>query len=234
MLTQLLDLDQSVFLFFNGLHSPFWDRAMFMFSGRFIWVPMYAAFLIAFFKGFNWSIALVWTIAVVLTITLADQICATYIRPYFMRLRPSNLENPMSELVHIVSNYRGGRYGFPSCHAANSFGLATIMALIWRGTRLKWFIFLWAFVNSYSRIYLGVHYPGDLIVGGIIGSLIAIVVWCVFRLIVRQLVHGEMKRARPKQYFLTVNGRTIAYRSIDGSVVIGLAIIIAIMLLALD
>lgn len=234
MLDFLLNLDQNIFLFFNSFHSSFWDRAMFMFSGRFIWVPMYVAFFIAFFKAFSWRIAITWILAIGLTILLADQLCATFIRPYFERMRPSNLENPLSEFVHIVQNYRGGRYGFPSCHAANSFALATIMACIWRGTRLKWFIFLWAFVNSYSRLYLGVHYPGDLLVGGIIGSFVALSVFFAARLVVREIVHHDMVKARPRQYYLTVNDYVIPYRSIDGSVLIGIITVIVIMLVAVD
>ncbi len=234
MIEYLLDLDQTVFLFFNSFNSSFWDRAMFMFSGRFIWVPMYVAFFIAFFKGFSWRIALTWVVAVGLTILLADQICATFIRPFFERLRPSNPANPVSELVHIVRDYRGGRYGFPSCHAANSFGLATIMALIWRGTRLRWFIFLWAFVNSYSRIYLGVHYPGDLLVGGIIGSLIATIVYAGARQVVKREVNRDMLKARPRCYYLHVNDYTFTYRSIDGGVIIGLVTVIVILLAAID
>ena len=90
----------------------------------------------------------------------------------FERLRPSNLSNPLSELTHIVNGYRGGSYGFPSCHAANSFALAVFAATMLRQRSFTIFILLWAVINCYSRVYLGVHYPGDLLVGAIIGSLI--------------------------------------------------------------
>lgn len=85
-------------------------------------------------------------------------------------LRPSNPENPLSEMVHIVGGYRGGSYGFPSCHAANSFALASFLILLFANRKLSLFIFVWAVLNSYSRVYLGVHYPGDLLVGAIIGT----------------------------------------------------------------
>ncbi|MCM1297840.1 MAG: phosphatase PAP2 family protein [Muribaculaceae bacterium] len=234
MLDFLLNLDQSIFLFFNGIHSDFWDRAMFMFSGRFIWVPMYIAFYIAFFKGFQWKVAVVWILAIGLTILIADQLCATVIRPFFERMRPSNPENPLSEFAHVVKDYRGGRYGFPSCHAANSFALATIMALIWRGTRLKWFIFIWAFINSYSRLYLGVHYPGDLFVGGIIGSLVAVIMFIIGRAVVWSIMKGDMVKARPQRYVLRINDYVFNYRSIDGSVAIGITTVIVILLIAVD
>ena len=96
--------------------------------------------------------------------------CATLIRPEVCRLRPSNPENPLSEMVHIVGGYRGGSYGFPSCHAANSFALASFLTLLFANRKLSLFIFAWAVLNSYSRVYLGVHYPGDLLVGAIIGT----------------------------------------------------------------
>lgn len=83
---------------------------------------------------------------------------------------PSNPANPLSEMVHIVGGYRGGSYGFPSCHAANSFALASFLTLLFANRKLSLFIFAWAVLNSYSRVYLGVHYPGDLLVGAIIGT----------------------------------------------------------------
>lgn len=85
-------------------------------------------------------------------------------------VRPSNPANPLSEMVHIVGGYRGGSYGFPSCHAANSFALASFLILLFANRKLSLFIFAWAVLNSYSRVYLGVHYPGDLLVGAIIGT----------------------------------------------------------------
>lgn len=101
---------------------------------------------------------------------LADQVCSSLIRPVVARLRPANLENPIVDMVYIVNGYRGGSYGFPSCHAANSFGLALYVVFTFRKRWLSLFIIAWAVLNCYTRIYLGVHYPGDLLVGGIIGG----------------------------------------------------------------
>lgn len=155
------------------MHNAFFDTFMSMFSGRYIWIAMYAALLYVLIRKFNGRQVLALAVGIALTITLADQICASLIRPIFERLRPSNLQNPLSEFTHIVNNYRGGAYGFPSCHAANSFALATFMALVLRKRSFTAFIFLWAVLNSYSRIYLGVHYPGDLLAGAAVGSLAA-------------------------------------------------------------
>ena len=79
-------------------------------------------------------------------------------------------ENPIVDLAHIVNGYRGGSYGFPSCHAANSFGLAMYVVFLFRKRWLSVFIITWAVLNCYTRIYLGVHYPGDLIVGHLVGK----------------------------------------------------------------
>lgn len=138
MIDWLNTIDTQVFLALNGLHAPYFDAFMKLFTGKWIWVSMYAAVLFAVVRNY--------------------------------RLRPSNPENPLSEMVHIVGGYRGGSYGFPSCHAANSFALASFLTLLFANRKLSLFIFAWAVLNSYSRVYLGVHYPGDLLVGAIIGT----------------------------------------------------------------
>ena len=170
MIDWLNTIDSQVFLALNGLHAPYFDAFMKLFTGKWIWVPMYAAVLFAVVRNYRWRQTLAVLVCVALAITIADQVCATLIRPEVCRLRPSNPENPLSEMVHIVGGYRGGSYGFPSCHAANSFALASFLTLLFANRKLSLFIFAWAVLNSYSRVYLGVHYPGDLLVGAIIGT----------------------------------------------------------------
>ncbi len=172
MLDFLNDIDTQILLFLNNMHLPFFDHFMMAFTGRFIWVPMYATILYILFKRFGYKVAICYTIAIPLVIICADQLCATIIRPWVERLRPANINNPISNLVHIVDNYRGGKYGFPSCHAANSFALATFLSLLFAKRRFTIFIIVWAFFNSYSRLYLGVHYPGDLIIGAMVGFVV--------------------------------------------------------------
>lgn len=170
----LSDIDARLLLIVNGAHSPFFDAVMWCISGRWIWLPFYAVLAYLLFRRMSWKRASICLVTIGLIILAADQTCATLIRPEIGRLRPANLNNPLSSFVHVVNGYRGGRYGFPSCHAANTFALAVFMSLV---IRHKWFtvmMFSWAFVVSYSRMYLGVHYFGDLFCGATIGSLFAV------------------------------------------------------------
>lgn len=170
----LSDIDARLLLIVNGAHSPFFDSVMWCISGRWIWVPFYAVLAYLLFRRMSWKRASLCLVTIGLIILAADQTCATLIRPEIGRLRPANLNNPLSSFVHVVNGYRGGRYGLPSCHAANTFALAVFMSLV---IRHKWFtvmMFSWAFVVSYSRMYLGVHYFGDLFCGATIGSLFAV------------------------------------------------------------
>ena len=170
----LSDIDARPLLIVNGAHSPFFDSVMWCISGRWIWVPFYAVLAYLLFRRMSWKRASICLVTIGLIILAADQTCATLIRPEIGRLRPANLNNPLSSFVHVVNGYRGGRYGFPSCHAANTFALAVFMSLV---IRHKWFtvmMFSWAFIVSYSRMYLGVHYFGDLFCGATIGSLFAV------------------------------------------------------------
>lgn len=170
----LSDIDARLLLIVNGAHSPFFDSVMWCISGRWIWVPFYAVLAYLLFRRMSWKRASICLVTIGLIILAADQTCATLIRPEIGRLRPANLNNSLSSFVHVVNGYRGGRYGFPSCHAANTFALAVFMSLV---IRHKWFtvmMFSWAFIVSYSRMYLGVHYFGDLFCGATIGSLFAV------------------------------------------------------------
>lgn len=242
MIEFLTNIDTNIFLLFNGVHCEFFDSFMKLFSGRFIWVPMYAALFYILLKMFTPRQAIIMLVTVGLVITLSDQICATLIRPYVQRLRPSNLENPLSVFVHIVDGHRGGSYGFPSCHAANSFALAVFMSLVLRSRRFVNAIMAWAIVNSYSRIYLGVHYPGDLLVGAAIGSMIA---WgcyrtmCIFAFNKRR--PSPMRDSQSAVIFVAPAGplspvlrlSTINFRYTDISATVGAATVMFIIFMSL-
>lgn len=176
----LAEWDADLLLAINGCHAPWADHFMYAFSGKLVWVPMYASLLYLIFRNLHWRWALGCVVAIALTITFADQMGASVIRPWVARLRPANVDNPLSEFVHIVNGYRGGRYGFPSCHAANTFGLACFIAFVFRHRLLVWFMMAWAVLTCYSRAYLGVHYPGDLLAGALLGLLGAALCYGLF------------------------------------------------------
>jgi undecaprenyl-diphosphatase len=171
----LIELDESLFFFLNGLHADWLDPIMFFISKTTPWIPLFAVMVYLLFKQFGWN-ALWWLLAIAVAITLADQITSGFMKPFFERFRPSR--NPAFEegAVHIVNDYRGGRFGFASSHAANSFATATILYLILRNHyTFIGLIFLYAVLVSYSRIYLGVHYPGDIVTGAAIGAACALI-----------------------------------------------------------
>ena len=196
MLDTLQQLDSDLFLALNHATCEWLDNFMWYFSGKWVWAFLYAAILWSFFYRYGWKRALGLVLLMALIITVTDQLSGHWVRYAVARLRPSNLENPLSPMVHIVNGYRGGPYSFPSSHAANAFALATFLSLLMRNRTVTLSIFLWAIVTAYSRIVLGVHYPGDLMVGAVAGSAVAAAAYYSARAIYRRYPHDEVRQLR--------------------------------------
>lgn len=140
ILTPLTELDTDALLAVNGWKHVWADQFMYAYSGKWVWVPFYASILYVLFKNYHWKYVIGCLFAIGLTIAFADQVGASVIRPLVERLRPSNPANPISHMVEVVNGYRGGRYGFPSCHAANTAGLAFFLLFLWKNRFIGIFI----------------------------------------------------------------------------------------------
>ena len=199
MLEQLIEWDKAVFLFLNNTHTPFLDHFMCIYTGRLTWVPLILSLLFVLFRK-NWKEAVLVVVALALTITLCDQFASSLCKPYFARFRPAQ-DPEFSPFVQIVNGYRGGRYGFISSHAANSFGAVVLLALIFRNRLFTITAVVWAIVNCYSRIYLGVHYPGDILAGTVAGIVIAVIVYAIGVKIRHRLWVKHILRQRQSPYY---------------------------------
>ena len=188
MLEQLKSIDTGLFLALNSAHSPFFDIIMFWASERWIWIPLYIFFAWLLYKHYGkraWILILMAGLAV----TISDLTVVHLFKNVLLRLRPCH-EPSLAGIVHLVNDHCGGKYGFVSSHAANSFALATFLSLL-LGKKIRYFtllIILWAVLLSYSRIYLGVHYPGDVIAGAIWGAGIGAAVFSVFSMLFRRTI----------------------------------------------
>ena len=210
VLEYLNELDGQLLLLINNHNSAFTDNFFYSYSGKWVWVALYAA-LIAYCI-IRWRSKGLWVVlALIVSVVLADQISSHLIKPLVCRLRPTH-DLSLSQYVHLVNGYRGGLYGFVSSHAANSFAIALLIHLIAREKTVSATMFIWACINVYSRMYLGVHYPGDIICGTIIGLLVAVATYLPIRSRIVQLADYKpnlntlLKLIVPCSFVLTLIG----------------------------
>ena len=183
---QLIEADKELLLTLNGSSSLFWDGFMWTVSGTKIWIPVGAMLLYIIFKNTKFTQGLLILVMLVLTVTLADQFSSGLCKPLFMRFRPAQ-DPEIMYMVNVVNGYRGGAYGFISSHAANTFAVATFVALLIRNCWMTVIMYIWALIPSFSRIYLGVHYPGDILFGMLWGVLVGFSTYTVCAYILRKM-----------------------------------------------
>ena len=148
---------------------------MWMFSSTWVWAPVYITLLFILIKEKQKESILI-IASLILIVILCDQTTSSIMKPLFGRLRPSHDPSIMNSLTY-VDLYKGGRLGFPSSHAANMFGVATFIALLFKKRAITITMLIWAISTGYSRIYLGVHFPGDVLVGSFIGALFGYLIY---------------------------------------------------------
>ena len=187
-------MDTEVLLAINGWHAPWADTVMWIISAKTTWIPLYLlliGLLVWRYRkpaptSVKWlhkvPVCVVMIVAIVAAVGLADFIASGILKQWVARPRPSRVAE-LEGVLHLVNGYKSGRYGFVSSHAANTMACALLFSLIWRNRTATIGLMLWVAANCYSRMYLGVHYPLDILGGLMVGTVVAIVAcWVLKRL----------------------------------------------------
>ena len=184
MLEQLLHIDTEILLAINGWHAPWADTLMWIISAKATWIPLYLLLIgllvwryrkpvMTSVKWLQKVPACVVMIAMIgLAVGAADFIASGILKELVARPRPTRVPE-LEGMLHLVNGYRSGRYGFVSSHAANTMVCALLFSMIWRNKIATVGLMLWVAANCYSRMYLGVHYPLDILGGLMVGCLVA-------------------------------------------------------------
>lgn len=167
---EIIQEDKNLFLYLNNLGDTPFDQFWMMISATWIWVPLYVILCHLLYKNFKLKSLLYILLFIAIGVTVSDQVSGIF-KYGVARLRPCH-DPSLQNVMRIVKC--GGQYGFYSAHASNTFFLASYLSFLLKD-KLKWFpyaIFVWAAVVAYSRIYLGVHFPVDILVGAFVGTLL--------------------------------------------------------------
>lgn len=191
LIQQLNFYDTQLLLFLNGLHNSFFDGFMYTFTQTYVWIPFYLSVIYVILKSQKkegiWII-----LSLILCIVIADQVSSGFIKNAVQRLRPSH-EPALEGLIHSVNAYVGGRFGFTSSHAANTFSFALLSALYFRNRNFSIAVISWSLLNCYTRLYLGVHYPLDIIGGLMVGFLTVLVCYTLMSKLKPALIEKDLE-----------------------------------------
>ena len=188
MLERLIHIDTEILLAINGWHAPWADTLMWIISAKETWIPLYLLLIGLLVWRYRqpattrvkWMqkvpACVLMIIVIGLAVGAADFIASGILKDWVARPRPSRVPE-LEGVLHLVNGYKSGRYGFVSSHAANTMACGLLFSLIWRKKITTCGLMLWVAANCYSRMYLGVHYPLDILGGLIVGALVA---WAAF------------------------------------------------------
>lgn len=191
------NLDHELFLFLNGLHVGWLDPVMTFISSEMGWIPFYVILLYLVFKKLGWKGLLFVVIGVVVLITCSDQLSSHVFKPVFHRFRPCH-DPLIQDLVHLPNGHCGGQYGFISSHACNTFALASFITLIMKRfyKKIGLLMFIWAALVSYSRIYMGVHFPGDVLCGAAVGMILGFGIGHLLLIVMKKIQDKSARNQR--------------------------------------
>jgi len=183
ILDSIIKLDKELFLFLNGINNSVFDFLMFHISEKITWVPLYIFVAVLIYRKFKLKNGLLILLMFGLLISLTDQTSVHLFKNTIQRFRPC-FNNEILHQVHFIE-IPGSKFGFVSSHAANAFGFAVLSLLVLKNKTYTISILIWAIVVSYSRIYLGVHYPGDILGGAFLGTFLTIPVYIILNKFVK-------------------------------------------------
>ena len=192
MFDHLLELDRSLTLALNGSDSIILDEFMWLVTSTIVWIPMGLFLLYYVYRKMGIKTMLILLGGILLCVFFADLLSSGICKPLVARLRPSK-EPTLYGIIDLVDNYQGGWYGFFSSHAANTMSIAVFLSLLIKRSSIVVLLVTWSLINSWSRLYLGVHYVGDVLVGLIWGVIVGWLVWLVMRKYLGRLIHIDSR-----------------------------------------
>lgn len=171
--TWLHELDTKLLLAINGAHDPLLDFVFFWASNKWIWIPFYIWILYILYR--NYGKKVIYFLPVIAGMAAASDQLSTLLKNTTLRFRPCH-EPMLKDVIHLVNDACGGKYGFVSSHASNTMALAVFICLVlpsgYKYLRLELIAFV--LINAYSRMYLGAHYPLDILCGWVLGFILAL------------------------------------------------------------
>ena len=174
-----MDYDTLLTLFFNGSENVYLDGFVMLATKAWIWIGLYIAILYVVFRTHDMQRFLGILFGILLCVLIADQVSSGIVKPLVARSRPTHSPDIM-HLTDIVCGYRGGMYGFFSSHASNTMAIATFLSLIFRKRSITFTLLAWSLLNCWTRLYLGVHYCSDILVGILFGCFTGSVIYILY------------------------------------------------------